>query len=115
MAWVTLDRAIGAVERHGLPGDAAEWRGIRVAIHDEICARGFDAGANTFRAAYDSATLDASLLLLAQVGFLDGADPRFAGTVAAIERELLDDGFVLRYDTGREPDGLQPGEGAFLT
>jgi GH15 family glucan-1,4-alpha-glucosidase len=114
MAWVTLDRAIGAVERHGLPGDAVEWRGIRDAIHDEICARGFDAGANTFHAAYDSATLDASLLLLAQVGFLDGADPRFAGTVAAIERELLVDGFVMRYDTGREPDGLQPGEGAFL-
>jgi GH15 family glucan-1,4-alpha-glucosidase len=114
MAWVTLDRAIRAVERHGLPGDASQWRRIRNAIHDEVCQHGFDAKANTFRAAYDSTTLDASLLLLAQVGFLDGADPRFAGTVAAVERELLIDGFVMRYDTDREPDGLQPGEGAFL-
>jgi GH15 family glucan-1,4-alpha-glucosidase len=114
MAWVTLDRAIRAVEHYGLPGDDAEWRRIRDAIHDEICTRGFDAGANTFRAAYDSTTLDASLLLLAQVGFIDGADPRFAGTVKAIESELLVDGFVLRYDTVREPDGLQSGEGAFL-
>ena len=114
MAWVTLDRAIRAVERHGLPGDVAEWRRIRTAIHDEVCLRGFDARANTFRAAYGSTTLDASLLLLAQVGFLDGADPRFVGTVTAVERELLVDGFVMRYDTGREPDGLQPGEGAFL-
>lgn len=114
MAWVTFDRAIRAVEQHGLSGDASEWRRIRDAIHAEVCLHGFDAGANTFRAAYDSTTLDASLLLLAQVGFLDGADPRFAGTVAAVERELLIDGFVMRYDTGREPDGLQPGEGAFL-
>ena len=114
MAWVTLDRAIRAVERHGLPGDVAEWRRIRTAIHDEVCLRGFDARANTFRAAYDSTTVDASLLLLAQVGFLDGTDPRFVGTVSAVERELLVDGFVMRYDTGREPDGLQPGEGAFL-
>jgi len=114
MAWVTLDRAIQAVEHHGLPGDVEEWRRIRAEIHAEICARGYDARANTFRAAFGSSTLDASLLLLAQVGFIDGADPRFAGTVAAIERDLLVDGFVMRYDTEREPDGLHPGEGAFL-
>lgn len=114
MAWVTFDRAIQAVEQHGLPGDVAEWRRIRAEIHSEICERAFDEEANTFRAAYDAQTLDASLLLLAQVGFLETDDPRFAGTVSAIERELLVDGFVMRYDTGREPDGLQPGEGAFL-
>lgn len=114
MAWVAFDRAIQGVELHGLEGPVEEWRAIRAAIHDDICTLGFDRDANTFRAAYDTTTLDASLLLLAQVGFVEPDDPRFVGTVKAIERRLLVDGLVLRYDTEREPDGLEPGEGVFL-
>jgi GH15 family glucan-1,4-alpha-glucosidase len=114
MAWVTFDRAIQAVELHGLPGPVKKWQRMRAAIHDDVCARAFDQGANAFCAAYDGTTLDASLLLLAQVGFLKPDDPRFLGTVKAIEQRLMVDGFVLRYDTEREPDGLEPGEGVFL-
>lgn len=114
MAWVVFDRAIRAVEQHGLPGPIEEWRATREAIRAETCDRGFDADRNTFRAAYGETTLDASLLLLAQVGFIEATDPRYLGTVEAIERDLLVDGFVMRYDTAKSDDGLKPGEGAFL-
>ena len=114
MAWVVFDRAIMAVEQHGLPGEVEEWRVLRERIRADIFAHGFDSTRNTFRAAYGETTLDASLLLLAQVGFIDADDPRFVGTVAAIERELLIDGFVRRYDPIRTKDGLEQDEGVFL-
>jgi GH15 family glucan-1,4-alpha-glucosidase len=87
---------------------------VRDRIHDEVCDRGFDANQNSFVQSYDSAALDASLLLIPLVGFLPAADPRVRGTLAAIERNLMRDGFVMRYDTGSGTDGLPPGEGAFL-
>ncbi|UYN97421.1 MAG: glycoside hydrolase family 15 protein [Enhydrobacter sp.] len=114
MAWVALDRAVKAVERHGLDGPVESWRATRDRIHAEVCEHGFDREHNCFRAAYDEASLDASLLLLAEVGFVEPQDPRFIGTVEAIERELCVDGFVLRYDTVQVDDGLRPGECAFL-
>jgi GH15 family glucan-1,4-alpha-glucosidase len=114
MAWVAFDRAIRAVEKHGLPGPADKWREVREQICQEVLEKGFDVERNTFRAAYGSTALDASLLLLAQVGFLKPSDPRYIGTVEAIERELLVDGFVKRYDTVQIDDGLAPGEAAFL-
>ena len=114
MAWVCFDRAIKAAEQHGLEGPVEKWREMRDAIHAEVCDKGFDEQRNTFRAAYDSDLLDASLLLLAQTGFVKPDDPRFVGTVEAIENELLVDGFVMRYSTHEMDDGLQPGEGAFL-
>lgn len=114
MAWVTFDRAVKAVEAHGLSGPVDEWRATRERIHRDVLAKGFDRQRNTFCAAYDEPRLDASLLLMAQTGFVTPDDPRFVGTVEAIERELLVDGFVQRYDTGRIDDGLRPGEGAFL-
>ena len=79
-----------------------------------MCERGFDPKQNAFVQSFGDATLDASLLLVPIVGFLPPDDPRVKGTVAAIERKLLRDGFVLRYDTGAEVDGLPAGEGAFL-
>jgi GH15 family glucan-1,4-alpha-glucosidase len=114
MAWVAFDRAIKAVERYGLPGPIDEWRTVRDEIHAEVCRLGFDAERNTFRAAYGETLLDASLLLLAQVGFIGSDDPRYLGTVAAIERELMVDGFLRRYNTAQADDGLEPGEGVFL-
>src|SRR6185312_13937415 len=78
------------------------------------CEKGFDRARNTFVQSYGSAQLDASLLLLPQLGFLPADDARVLGTVAAIERTLLHDGFVARYDTGTTVDGLPPGEGTFL-
>lgn len=115
MAWVALDRAIKDVERFDLPGPVDHWRVVRDQIHAEVCARGIDKRRNCFVQHYDSTDLDASLLLITAVGFLPPEDPRVVATVEAIQRELLDEaGFVLRYPTHPDVDGLPPGEGAFL-
>lgn len=114
MAWVAVDRAIRSAEMFDLPAPLADWKALRAAIHADVRANGYDAARNTFTQAYGAPRLDASLLLLAQVGFVRPTDPAFIGTVEAIERELLVDGFVQRYQTERLDDGLPPGEGAFL-
>ncbi|HWG46458.1 MAG TPA: glycoside hydrolase family 15 protein [Gemmataceae bacterium] len=114
MAWVAFDRAVKAVEKFGVEGPVDHWREVRDTIHREVCVRGFNTEKNTFVQYYDSKEPDASLLMMPLVGFLPASDPRVAGTVAAIERELLHDGFVMRYRTKQDVDGLPPGEGAFL-
>jgi GH15 family glucan-1,4-alpha-glucosidase len=114
MAWVALDRGIRNAEALKADGPLDRWRALRARIHDEVCARAFNPQRNAFVQAYGSSLLDASLLLLPTTGFLPASDPRVLGTIAAIERELLVDGFVLRYDTNATDDGLPPGEGAFL-
>jgi GH15 family glucan-1,4-alpha-glucosidase len=116
MAWVAFDRAIKSVESLGLDGPADHWRLIRGEIHDEVCAQGYDRARNTFTQSYGRPELDASLLMLPLVGFLPGDDPRVAGTVAAIERTLMKDGLVQRYepDPSGEIDGLPSPEGVFL-
>ncbi len=114
LAWVALDRAIMAIERFGLSGPGDRWRALRAQIHDEVCALGYDPKRETFTQSYGSAELDAATLLLPLVGFLPPDDPRIVGTVRAIERELLVDGFVRRYtQPSAQTDGLPPGEGAF--
>jgi GH15 family glucan-1,4-alpha-glucosidase len=114
VAWVAIDRAIKSAERFGLEARLAEWRTVRRAIHERVCRDGFDAARGTFVQSFGSDLLDASLLMIPLVGFLPPSDPRVKGTVAAVERELLRDGFVMRYDTSRSDDGLPHGEGAFL-
>ena len=114
MGWVAFDRAIRAVEEFGLEGPVDEWRRIRQAIHAEICEKGFDEKRNSFVQSYGADNLDASLLLTAEIGFLETEDPRFRGTVEAVEKTLLQDGFVLRYQTEGSNDGLSGKEGAFL-
>ena len=114
MAWVAFDRAVKAVERFGLEGPAEQWRALRARLHDEICHAAFDAQRNTFTQAYGSRQLDAAVLMMPLVGFLPPKDARMIGTVAAIERELVREGFVLRYSTEEVEDGLPPGEGVFL-
>ena len=114
MAWVAFDRAVKDVEAFGLDGPVERWRQVRDAIHAQVCAAGYDARRNTFVQSYGSPHLDASLLLIPQVGFLPPDDPRVRGTVDAIERNLVVDGLVLRYSTATDVDALPPGEGAFL-
>jgi len=114
MAWVALDRGIRTAEAFGLTGPLDRWKEVRRGIHEEVCARGFDRDVGSFTQAFGSAELDASLLLLPTTGFLPATDPRIKGTIEAIERHLLIDGFVLRYNSARTEDGLPPGEGAFL-
>ena len=115
MAWVAADRAVRAVEESGLDGNATRWRRLRAEIHDEVCREGYDASRGTFTQSYGSEALDASLLLIPTVGFLPPEDPRVAGTVEAIQKELCRDGLVLRYLPDEDAaDGLPPGEGAFL-
>jgi len=115
MAWVAFDRAVRSVEDYGFEGPVDRWRAVRDEIHADVCERGFDDDLGSFTQSYGSPELDASLLLLPLVGFLPASDPRIRGTIEAVERELLQDGFVLRYKTREEGvDGLPPGEGVFL-
>jgi GH15 family glucan-1,4-alpha-glucosidase len=116
MCWVAFDRAVRMVEEFGRPGPVRHWRGIRDRIHREVCRRGFDPERGSFTQSYGSKDLDASLLLLPQVGFLPPRDPRMVGTVRAVQRELSVDGFVRRYPARADEsqDGLPGEEGAFL-
>jgi GH15 family glucan-1,4-alpha-glucosidase len=114
MAWVAVDRAVKAIEKFGVEGPVDRWRALRDTIHREVCAKGFSRDKNSFVQYFGSTEPDAGLLMIPLVGFLLADDPRMAGTVACIERELLHDGFVKRYNTHKVVDGLPPGEGAFL-
>jgi GH15 family glucan-1,4-alpha-glucosidase len=114
MAWVAFDRAVKDAEAFGLDGPVERWRQVRDAIHAQVCVAGYDAARNTFVQSYGSPYLDASLLLIPQVGFLPPDDSRVRGTVRAIEQNLLVDGLVRRYSTANGVDALPPGEGVFL-
>jgi GH15 family glucan-1,4-alpha-glucosidase len=114
MAWVAFDRAVKIAERSFLPGPVDRWRKQREEIHAEVCQKGYDAQRNTFVQSYGSNELDATLLLLPQVGFLPPSDPRIIGTIEAIEQDLMVEGLVLRYRPKKIRDGLPGEEGAFL-
>ena len=115
MAWVAVDRSIKDAECFALDGPLERWRALRHRIHEDICTKGYNSDLGSFVQCYGSRQLDASLLLLPVVGFLPADDRRIRGTLAAIERHLvIEDTFVLRYDTQEVADGLPPGEGAFL-
>ena len=114
MAWVAFDRAIRDAEKWAYEAPLERWRAVRDEIHLTVCEQGFDARLGSFTQSFGSEELDASLLLIPTVGFLSVQDPRMAGTIAAIERELLSDGLVLRYRTASGADGLPSGEGTFL-
>ena len=114
MAWVAVDRVVRSAEQFGLAAPLRRWRSLRRRIHDDVCRRGFNRTLGSFVRTYGSKQLDASLLRLSLVGFLPPADPRMRGTTEMIERQLMRDGFVRRYDTRLARDGLPPGEGVFL-
>jgi GH15 family glucan-1,4-alpha-glucosidase len=122
MAWVAFDRAVHLAEE-GNPGPVQRWRAIRDEIHAQVCEQGYDSARGTFTQYYGSTELDASVLMIPEVGFLPPDDPRVAATVRTIKRELMRDGLVLRYTqpakaaSGQglaDVDGLPGAEGAFL-
>ncbi|MFD7551809.1 glycoside hydrolase family 15 protein [Streptomyces sp. NPDC059578] len=118
MAWVAVDRTIKLIESGDVEGPVERWRQLRDDIHRDVCEKGYDKERNTFTQSYGSRELDASLLLIPQMGFLPPDDKRVIGTIEAIQRELsTSDGFILRYPTAGEDagvDGLEGDEGAFL-
>jgi GH15 family glucan-1,4-alpha-glucosidase len=114
MAWVGVDRAIRDVELFGFDGPIDRWRALRDEIHAEVCREGFDDDLGAFTQSYGSGSLDAALLMMPLVGFLPATDPRVAGTIEAIQSQLMSGGFVRRYDTRTGVDGLPGGEGAFV-
>ena len=114
MAWVALDRAIQGVEKCELDGPVDKWRALAARIREDVCTRAVDPQRGCFVRAYGTRELDASLLLIPQLGFLPVTDSRVQATIRAVEEDLLRDGLVRRYDTERADDGLPPGEGAFL-
>ena len=114
MAWVAVDRAIKDSQSFGLPGPLDHWRRLREDMRQDIYQNGFNKDKNAFVQYYGGTALDASVLMMAEVGFLPPDDPMFKGTVAAIERELMVDGFVLRYQAEGEVDGLPDSKAAFL-
>jgi GH15 family glucan-1,4-alpha-glucosidase len=114
MTWVAFDRGIKSAEKFGFKAPLEKWRILRDAIHRDVCERGFDRELNSFVESYGSKLLDASILMLPSVGFLEPSDPRVRGTLEAIEKHLMRDGFVLRHDPREVSNERQPIEGAFL-
>ena len=116
MAWVAMDRAVRVAEEYGLDGPVERWRAVRDEIHADVLAKGWNADRRAFTQSYGSDRLDASLLLMPVVGFLPVTDERMRATVDAIQRELVQDGLVLRYQTDGSGavDGLPGSEGVFL-
>jgi GH15 family glucan-1,4-alpha-glucosidase len=114
MAWVAFDRGIRLCEEFGREGPVERWRAIRAEIHAQVCREAWSDRLGSFTQSYGSSRLDASLLLLPQVGFLPPDDPRIRGTLEAVQRQLSYEGFLLRYRTEESVDGLPGGEGTFL-
>jgi GH15 family glucan-1,4-alpha-glucosidase len=116
MAWVAVDRAVKSIEEFGFDGPVDQWRNLRDAIHAEVIDKGYNAEVGAFTQYYGATALDASVLMIPLFGFLPATDPRMRSTIEKIEKELTEDGFVLRYraDQANDVDGLTGREGAFL-
>ena len=114
--WAAADSAVKMIESFGDSGPLRRWRRLRSAVRASVLERGYNLDRNTFTEYYGSAAVDASLLRLPGLGFVPAADPRMAGTVQAIRRELDDSGVLLRYLTHppADSDGLPPGEAGYL-
>jgi GH15 family glucan-1,4-alpha-glucosidase len=114
MVWVAFDRAIAAVDKHGLEGPVEEWKALRDKVRDEVHQHGYNEKRNTFTQHYETDEVDASLLVMSDVGFIAGDDPRMLGTIKAVEEDLMRGGFLLRYRTRSGVDGLSGDEHPFL-
>jgi GH15 family glucan-1,4-alpha-glucosidase len=114
MAWVAFDRGVKTIKNFGLDGPLDHWIRIRDSIRKDIESRHFNPELNAYVQYAGGQTMDASLLTLPMIGYIEARDPRMLGTVAQIEKTLMLDGFVYRYPTETGMDGLPPGEGAFI-
>jgi len=117
MAWVAFDRGVKLVEEYGCAAERhyERWKQLRDEIHRQVCALGYNEKKQAFTQIYGSNEMDASILMMPLVGFLPADDERVRSTVEAVERDLVRDGFVLRYRTGeKNVDGLPGHEGVFL-
>ncbi|GAA5130900.1 glycoside hydrolase family 15 protein [Alloalcanivorax gelatiniphagus] len=114
MVWVAFDRAVKAIEDHGLDGPLERWRDLRDRVREEVLEKGFDTERGTFTQHYDTPEVDASLLTIPLVGFLPADDPRVLGTIDAVVGDLMRDGLLLRYRTQSGVDGLTGDEHPFL-
>jgi len=112
MAWVAFDRASRSSALS--VNERARWRKVAKEVHSDVCRRGIDQRRKCFVQSYGSEFMDASLLLLPIVGFLPASDRRIRNTVHEIEKRLISNGLVYRYETKSGVDNLPPGEGAFL-
>ncbi|HEV8561359.1 MAG TPA: glycoside hydrolase family 15 protein [Actinophytocola sp.] len=113
MSWVAFDRAARLSDSLSRPGSVDRWRTHRDRIYDQIWARGWHPGRQAFVQRYGSPVLDSALLRMAQVGFVTPRDPSWLATLAAMERELVADSLMYRYDPDASPDGLLGSEGTF--
>ena len=114
MAWVAIDRTVQGIKKHGLPGDADHWQALAEVIRADILEKGVDPDRNCFTQYYGSKAMDASLLMIPQVGFLPMDDDRIINTIHAVEEDLSDNGFILRYKAEATDDGLKGSEGTFI-
>jgi GH15 family glucan-1,4-alpha-glucosidase len=114
MVWVAFDRAVRAVEQHGLDGPVEHWRDLRDRVREEVLQKGYDTERGTFTQHYDTTEVDASLLTIPLVGFLPAHDPRVLGTIEAVAEDLMSDGLLLRYRTQSGVDGVPGDEHPFL-
>ena len=111
--WVALDRAIRLAERHGRPADLTRWRSERDRVYQQIIECGWNPKVGAFTQHYGTEVLDSSLLLMPLMGFVSPGDPMWLSTLEAIDRELVSDSLVYRYNPGSSPDGLRGDEGTF--
>jgi GH15 family glucan-1,4-alpha-glucosidase len=112
-AWIALDRAIRLAQRHGRPANITRWTTERDAIYQQIVDRGWNAKIGAFTQHYETEVLDSSLLLMPLQGFIAPRDPMWLSTLAAMDRELVSDSLVYRYNPAASPDGLRGDEGTF--
>jgi GH15 family glucan-1,4-alpha-glucosidase len=113
MSWVAFDRCIRLASQHGRPAPLERWRTERDAIYDQIMDAGWSEARQAFVQHSKTDVLDSALLRMTSVGFISPTDPMWTSTLEAMERELVTDSLVYRYDPGASPDGLRGAEGTF--
>ena len=114
-AWRALDVAVKAIDTFGYTGPRDRWKAVADEIHADVCAKAFDVTQNSFVQAYGSTAIDAAVLMIPLIGFLPADDPRMLGTIAALEKYLLRNGFLYRTTSDPETNATQAeAEGAFL-
>jgi len=113
MCWVAFDRGLRMAESHGLPADRDRWTAARDAVYQQVMEKGFHPDRKAFVQHYNTDVLDASVLRMPTVGMIDGRDPLWLSTLREMDKELVTDSLVYRYDPEASPDGLRGSEGTF--